>query len=407
MFIQTNKMKELVQKSDRLINIVSLQLQRNVPKNINWNWRLNSIVGARGTGKTTLLLQRAKMLREQKKEVLYLSLDDLYFTENKLVDLAKLYEQQGGKYLFIDEVHKYPNWARELKNIYDYYPELIVTFSGSSILEIFKQDVDLSRRALMYELPGLSFREFLGFSGLGDFQVFPLTDILSHHRAIASDIVQQVKPLQYFKTYLQSGYYPFFMEKERDYALTIEQIVQLVVETDLRFMKGYDPTYSRKLLQLLRVIAGSPPFKPNISKLSERIGLNRATLINYLRYLEKARLVSLLNQAEKSISVLQKPDKIFLNNPNLYCTLNPIGFSIGSMRETFFQNQLGVLHEVALHPKTDFYVYHNQVQYAFEIGGKNKKKSQIQELDNAYLALDDLETGYAHQIPLWLFGFLY
>lgn len=400
-------MKELVQKSDRLINIVSLQLQRNVPKNINWNWRLNSIVGARGTGKTTLLLQRAKMLREQKKEVLYLSLDDLYFTENNLVDLAKSFEQQGGKYLFIDEVHKYPNWARELKNIYDYYPELIVIFSGSSILEIFKQDVDLSRRALMYELPGLSFREFLSFSGLGNFQVVPLRDILSDHRTIASDIIQQVKPLQYFKTYLQSGYYPFFMEKERDYALTIEQIVQLVVETDLRFMKGYDPTYSRKLLQLLRVIAGSPPFKPNISKLSERIGLNRATLINYLRYLEKARLVSLLNQAEKSISVLQKPDKIFLNNPNLYFTLNPIGFSIGSMRETFFQNQLRVLHEVALHPKTDFYVYHNQEQYAFEIGGKNKKKSQIQQLENAYLALDDLETGYDNQIPLWLFGFLY
>lgn len=400
-------MQELIQKSDRLISRVSLDLQRNIPGNINWNWRLNSIVGARGTGKTTLLLQKAKLLKQQQQEVLYVTLDDLYFTENKLIDLAKTYEQMGGKYLFLDEVHKYPNWARELKNSYDYHADLIITFSGSSILEIFKQDVDLSRRALVYELPGLSFREYLGFKNIGTFSPILLSDILANHRDLSLAISQQIKPLQHFPTYLQTGYYPFFMEQERDYALTVEQIVQLVIETDLRFMKGYDPTYSRKLLQLLRVIAASPPFKPNITKLSERIGINRTTLINYLRYLEKARLVSLLHLSEKSISVLQKPDKIFLDNPNLYYVLNPIHVSIGSMRETFFQNQLNVLFDIDLHPKADFIVHHDDQIVVFEIGGPNKKKSQIANLTNAYLAVDDLETGFGNQIPLWLFGFLY
>lgn len=196
-----------------------------------------------------------------------------------------------------------------MKNIYDIYPGLIIAFSGSSILEIFKQDVDLSRRALIYELPGLSFREYLAFVEIGDFQPLEMAHILSGHRDIAVDIAGKIKPLLHFKTYLQSGYYPFFTEKNRDYALTLEQIVHLVVETDLRFMKGYDPAYSRKMLQLLRVIAGTAPFKPNISKLSERIGINRTTLLNYLRYREKARLIALLHLPEKSISVLQKPDK--------------------------------------------------------------------------------------------------
>ncbi len=400
-------MQELLQKSDRLIDAAPLQLQRKIPGNINWEWRLNSIVGARGTGKTTLLLQRAKGLKAQKQEVLYVSLDDLYFTENNLVGLAKKFEQSGGKYLFVDEVHKYPGWARELKNIYDTYPGLILAFSGSSILEIFRQDVDLSRRALIYELPGLSFREFLAFAGIADFQPVPLADILRAHREIALNIANKIKPLQHFKTYLQSGYYPFFVEENRDYAQTLEQIIHLVVETDLSFMEGYDPSYSRKMLQLLRVIAGTAPFKPNISKLSERIGINRATLLNYLRFLEKARLVALLNQPEKSISVLQKPDKIFLNNPNLYYVLNPANISVGSMRETFFQSQLNVVAEVSLHPKTDFLVFYDNRQYAFEVGGSSKKPTQIQQLDNAFLALDDIETGFSNQIPLWLFGFLY
>lgn len=221
-----------------------------------------------------------------------------------------------------------------MKNIYDTYPDLIVAFSGSSILEIFKQDVDLSRRVLIYELPGLSFREFLSFAGVADFEPVPLTDILPNHREIALSITGKIKPLRHFKTYLQSGYYPFFVEENRDYAQTLEQIIRLVVETDLNFMEGYDPSYSRKMLQLLRVIAGTAPFKPNISKLN-------------------------------------------------------------------------VVAEVSLHPKTDFLVLYDNRQHAFEVGGSNKKTAQIQQLDDAFLALDDIETGFSNQVPLWLFGFLY
>ena len=400
-------MQELIQKSDRLIQNIPTKIQRSVPANINWNWRLNALFGARGTGKTTLLLQRAQQLRKEGQEVLYVTLDDLYFTENTLVDLANQFQQVGGRYLFVDEVHKYPNWARELKNIYDTFPELIVAFSGSSILEIFKQEVDLSRRALRYELPGLSFREYLAFAHRMELEVIEFADLIKYHRQLAGDLVADFKPLRYFKTYLQSGYYPFFLEEERDYALTVSQIVQLIVESDLKFIDGFDAANSRKMLQLLRVIAGSVPFKPNISKLSERIGISRKTLLQYLYYLHRARLTTSLHLPEKSISILQKPDKLFLNNPNLYYALHPTQVEIGSIRETFFQNQLRVLFDVHLHTKADFTVVHKGTSYIFEIGGRNKKKNQIDGLNNAYLVLDDIETGFDNQIPLWLFGMLY
>ncbi|MEM0994277.1 MAG: AAA family ATPase [Bacteroidota bacterium] len=400
-------MQKLVEKSDRLIATVPTAIERSIPAKINWNWRLNAVIGARGTGKTTLLLQRAKQLVEAQKEVLYLTLDDLYFTENSLFDTIDEFQRLGGEYLFVDEVHKYPRWARALKNSYDSFPELIVVFSGSSILEIFRQDVDLSRRALLYELPGLSFREYLEFSEDIRLPIIEFPDLLNHHRTFAADILRQLKPLKYFKSYLRSGYYPFFVEAQRDYHLTLEQVIQLVVESDLRFMDGFDVSYSRKMLQLLRIIARSAPFKPNISKLSERIGISRKTLLQYLQYLEKARLISLLHLPEQSISVLQKPDKIFLNNSNLYYTLHADEANIGSIRETFFQSQLRVLFDLFLHQKVDFMLDVQAKSYLFEIGGRHKKTTQIRELDRAYLVLDDIETGFDNKIPLWLFGFLY
>ncbi|MEM9719611.1 MAG: AAA family ATPase [Bacteroidota bacterium] len=400
-------MEEILEKSFRTIQQVPLKIERKVPGNLDWNWRLNAIVGARGTGKTTLLKQRAKILKDAGEEVLYISLDDLYFTENNLIDLVRTFEQSGGKFLFIDEVHKYPGWARELKNLYDSYPQLIVVFSGSSILEIFRQEVDLSRRALVYELPGLSFREYLAFGEYATLPTFKLEDILSSHRDLAASILSQIKPLQYFPLYLERGYYPFFVEPYRDYQLTLTQVAHLVVESDLQHMEGYDPSYSRKLLQLLRIISGSSPFKPNISKLGERIGISRKTLLNYLGYLEKARLISLMHLPETSISVLQKPEKVFLNNSNLYYALNPQNISIGSIRETFFQNQLSVIAEVHLHRKTDFQVTYKEKSHVFEIGGRGKDSSQIKDISQAFLALDGLEIGNGNRIPLWLFGFLY
>ena len=399
-----SKMNQLIEKSQRLLAKVSNQHQRSLLRTINWQWQLNGIVGARGTGKTTLLLQQLRKLQQAGNKVLYATLDDLYFTENQLYTLALDFYQQGGNYLFLDEIHKYPSWSRELKNLYDTVPELKITFSGSSIIEITRQDVDLSRRALFYELPGLSFREYLVLAEGLTLPSVSLPELLDHHVALAADLTQQFRPIEKFRAYLQHGYYPYFMEEERDYQLTLEQTLQLVVEVDMKYMQGFDPTKSRKLLQLLKVISAGAPFKPNISKLSERIGINRNTLVQYLHYLEKARLVRLLNVPDKDISVLQKPDKIFLDNTNLQYVLQPVKTNVGSMRETFLASQVSPKHELHLHRQADFIIDH---RYVVEVGGKGKSPQQIAGLPDAYRAVDDLEIGHDHRVPLWLFGMLY
>ncbi len=397
-------MNDLFEKSTKLISRINTDVERQLMRPIDWNWQLNGIVGARGTGKTTLLLQQLKKLGNKGKKVLYASLDDFYFTENRLYDLALTYYQRGGQYLFLDEIHKYESWSRELKNIYDSIPELKITFSGSSITEITRKDIDLSRRALFYELTGLSFREFLVLEAGINLQTLSLEDVLNRHMTIASDISSGFRPLEMFNHYLKRGYYPFFLEENRDYRLTLEQVIQLILEVDMKYMDGFDPGKSRKLMQLIRVIASTAPFKPNIHKLSERIGINRNTLIHYLHYLEKARLIRLLNVVEKDISVLQKPDKLLLDNPNLYDVLAAESVSSGSLRETFFVSQVAPKHELHLHRKADFIIDHIHV---IEVGGRGKGSRQINGVDDAYLAVDDLEIGFQNRIPLWLFGLLY
>lgn len=397
-------MDELLEKSQRLLASVASTHQRSTLRPINWQWQLNGIIGARGTGKTTLLLQQLGKLQRAGSKVLYATADDLYFADNRLYTLAVDFYKQGGHYLFLDEIHKYPSWSRELKNLYDTVPELRITFSGSSITEITRQDVNLSRRALLYELPGLSFREYLLLAEGLPLAPVSLPDLLRNHVALASDLAQSFRPIEQFEAYLRYGYYPYFMEKERDYQLTLEQTLQLVIEIDMKYQQGFDPNKSRKLLQLLKVIAASAPFKPNISKLSERIGINRNTLVQYLHYLEKARLIRLLHVPDKDISVLQKPDKIFLDNTNLQYVLHPTQADVGSMRETFLASQVSPKYELHLHRSADFMIDH---QYVIEVGGKSKPSRQIAGLPNAYLAIDNLEVGNNHRIPLWLFGMLY
>ena len=365
---------------------------------------MNAVIGARGVGKTTLLLQRLRQLTDDGKKGIYVTLDDPYFTEKTVFSFAEQFAQEGGEYLLVDEVHKYPDWGRELKNIYDLLPDVKVVFSGSSVLDIHQQGGDLSRRALYYFLPGLSFREYLQIMNIVSFPVFTLEDILQDHRRIANEVVSKIKPILHFKAYLEGGYYPFFMDENRNYWLTLDQLIKLVIEIDMQFLSNIDPYQGRKMLQLLRIVSQTAPFKPNISKLSERIGVQRKTLLQYLHYLDKAKLIRLATLPENSISVLQKPDKIFLENPNLYITLAGDKADRGSLRETFFFNQLSVLHKIDLHRKVDFMVGD---QYAFEIGGPNKSKSQIQELKDAFVAADGIEIGYGKTIPLWLFGFLY
>ena len=397
-------MEQLIAKSDLLIASIQFLHTRKVQGDINWEWQMNGIYGARGVGKTTLLLQKLKELKKIGKEVLYVRLDDFYFTENKLFELADEFRKHSGEYLYLDEVHKYHGWTRELKNIYDTMPSLKVVFSGSSIIELSKQEADLSRRALMYPMPGLSFREYMQLSDIHDFPVYSLHEVLTGHNAMATAISSKIPILKYFKYYLKSGFYPFFLEKNRDYILTLEQIIRTVIEVDFLHIEEFDSSKSRQILTLLRIIASSAPFIPNVSKISEKTRLHRQTVLLYMQYLEKAGLIIQLNFPDKSISRLQKPDKLFLDNPNLFYALNPEMVNTGSLRETFAVNQLKVNYEIALHKQADFIVDN---KYIMEIGGKNKSQGQIQDLDNSYLFIDDIEVGYKNKIPLWLLGFLY
>ena len=397
-------MEKLIEKSNKSIQAIQYPNQRDVIGKINWNWRMNGIIGARGTGKTTLLLQKLQQFRKEKHEVLYVRLDDFYFLDNRIFDLADTFRKNGGEYLYLDEVHKYPGWARELKNIYDSIPELKLVFSGSSIIELTKQDADLSRRALIYEMTGLSFREYLLMSNVISLPAYPLKEIFQNHMEIASGIVNRIPVLKHFSSYLKSGFYPYFLEPERDYFTTLEQIISTVLENDLRFIENFDIAQSRKMLTLLKVIAASVPFKPNISKISQKTDLHRQTVLLYFQYLEKARMIKLINQPEKHISRLQKPGKIFLDNPNLFYALNPDMVNAGNMRETFALNQLSVKHEVSLHNSADFLVDN---EFVLEIGGKNKDTKQVRGFDNAFVFQDDIEIGHHNRLPLWLLGFLY
>ncbi len=405
MLIIISEMENLIIKSNLIVQQQALEIERPLAKNIDWNNRLISILGARGTGKTTLMLQRIKKIYGLNKDALYITLDDIYFTNNLLSTFAQEFRQNGGKILFIDEVHKYPNWAQEIKNIYDFYKDLSIVFTGSSIVDISRQNADLSRRAVQYELTGLSYREFLNFAGIINITAINLTDIIKNHVTIAHQLTSNFKPLQHFNNYLKYGYYPFFIENINTYHLRLEKVVQLIVSEDLQFIAGFNPQHSRKIYQLLYILATNVPFKPNITKLSEKTGISRNMIVTYLYYLDNARLINTLTAAGKSISTLQKPDKIFLENTNLLFALSPNNTDKGSLREAFFMSQLkNANHQINLPLKGDFYV---DDKYTFEIGGKGKNKFQLTDINNAYFAVDDLEIGTSNKIPLWMFGLLY
>jgi len=372
---------------------------------INWNNRLFAIIGARGTGKTTLLLQYIKQNVDVSK-AFYMSLDDLYFSTNRLVDVVKKLWQEGVTYFFIDEVHKYPyeTWAQELKNIYDSYPLVKVVFSGSSILNIYKGNADLSRRAISYELFGLSFREFLEFEGIKKIPVISLDDILKNHISITAEIIENIKILPLFRQYLQTGYFPYYKEDLQTYHLRLLNTVNAVLETDLPAVEAIEFFSIQKLKRLLAVIATMAPFTPNMSALGGLVEIQRSNLPKSLNLLERARLLGLLRNEGKNLNSLSKPSKIFLDNPNLAYALGEKNTNTGNLRETFFYNQLKVVNEVTAAAKGDFTI---NGKYIFEVGGSSKNFSQIAGVPDSYLAVDDMEIGFGNKIPLWLFGFLY
>lgn len=397
-------MEDLLEFQYSLLQNLSKK-ERYLMKNIDWSDRLIGIRGARGSGKTTLVLQRLKHYISDEAVSLYASLDHLYFLEHSLLDLAKTFVLNGGEYLFLDEVHKYPNWSRELKLIYDQYPKLKVVFTSSSLLEIHRGESDLSRRAVSYTLKELSFREFLSFELDIELEIFSLEYILNNHKDLAESILEIVgKPIKYFKEYLTSGAYPFYLESKNSYPSKLENILSLTLEVDMNVVEGISYEDSLKLKKLLVAIAQSAPFTPNISKLSNKLKLPRAFLIKALRLMSKADLIMEMYSVSKGIGALTKPEKLYLNNSNLAYILGKDNVEIGAVRETFFANQLKHLHQVHLSSQADFVV---DKEYIFEVGGKNKSTAQIQGLQKAFILRDDMEVGGLNFIPLYLFGFLY
>jgi len=397
-------MTELLENSDRLVQKVQVKFKRYLFELINPNNQLSGIKGARGTGKTTLLLQWLHQLRLPASKAAYFTLDDLYFLSNTLVDTGQDFYQQGGKLLVLDEVHKYPQWAREIKVLYDRYSDLQIIFTGSSIIDISRQEGDLSRRALMYELHGMSYREYLLMNELANPPLLSLNQITQSGESLRGLFPEQFRPLSHFEAYLKFGYYPFANEDLQGYFQRLRQLVRLIVEYDMAEIKGFDIRNARKMLQLLHIIAGQVPFKPNLIKLSEKSGIHRNSIGNYLYFLEEARLVKLLYPSGSSIATLQKPEKIFLNNTNLMFALATEKPSIGAVRETFAYSQLNVAHTVT-QPKTTDFEIDNDLK--FEIGGSGKGTKQIAGLQNAYIVKDNIEYPVANAIPLWMIGLLY
>ncbi len=380
----------------KLLRETSTTFHRYMYDRINWQARMIGLMGPRGIGKTTLVLQHIKEQLPE-KESLYVQAEDFYFASHRLTELADAFAKIGGKYLFIDEIHKYKDWSRELKLIYDYHAELHVVFTGSSVLDIAKGASDLSRRALMYEMQGLSYREYLELFHDIHFPLCTLQQLLQQEVEIPIGFL----PLQHFTDYLQRGYYPF---ANGDIYQYIQQVVNATIETDIPQYADLSVATVRKLKRLFAIIAQSAPFKPNMTQIGGQLEVSRNNVANLCTYLEKAGLISQLRTSTKGIQGLGKTDKIYLDNPTLIYTLGNPNVEIGTVRETFFFNQTRSLMPVTVSPISDFLI---NGKYTFEVGGKKKKQRQLQDIENGYVVKDDIETGYGNIIPLWMFGMLY
>lgn len=397
-------MEKLFELSERKIRRTRLDFKRYLFDEIRHENRLICIKGARGVGKTTLLLQYMKEYFPEPGKALYVSLDQLYFTNNTLSDLADQFIKNGGEALFIDEVHKYPEWSREIKNIYDFYDDIKIVFTGSSLLKLHTGEGDLSRRAVNYYLPELSFREFIHLNHKIVLPAFSMEEILKNHETVAAKILGKIKPIPLFNEYLKFGNYPYSLGNRENYLQQLSATIIFILENDLPSIHHIDFFSIQKIKKLLYIISEIVPFKPNISELAVKTGATRTTILQYLDFLEKASVINLLKSGKKGMTHLSKPEKIYLRNPNLLYALAPDIPDKGTLRETFFFNQLSVKSNVNYTEKGDFIV---DSKYTIEVGGKTKNTNQIKDIKNSFVVADDIETGYKNKIPLWLFGFLY
>lgn len=363
------------------------------------------IKGARGVGKTTLILQYIKENFNNIDDALYVSLDNMWFNSYKLDDLVEYLYSRGINHIFLDEVHKYPNWAIAIKNFYDNYPNLNIVYTGSAMLAIDNSKTDLSRRQTIYTLNGMSFREYLEYEGVMQIAPIRVEDLLSNHVKIAMDICSQTVILKHFDNYLQKGYYPYYKEAADDYYYRISEVSKLIIESDLPSVEDVTFSTVQKTKKLLMIIAQNVPFEPNIAQLAVQLETTRDQCLKMLYVLDRAHLLLLLGDKIKDYKHLTNPKKIYLNNSNLMYSLSPSNnISEGNKRETFFANQLNNISNVVIPKKGDFFV---DDKFIFEVGGNSKTFDQIANIPDSYLAIADLETGNGNRIPLWMFGLLY
>lgn len=389
-------MEKLFEYSNKLIKETDTGFLRYMYDEINWQSRMIGLIGPRGVGKTTLVLQYIKQ-NLNPTETLYVTAEDFYFVGNRITELVDTFVKYGGKYLFIDEIHKYKDWAKELKLIYDYHKDLKVVFTGSSVLDIKKGTSDLSRRAIIYNMQGLSFREYLKLFHNISANTYSLEEILQHKVEIA----EMDRPLPLFADYLKRGYYPFVLEEHFD--IRLGQIINQTLENDIPMYANMNVATGRKLKQLLAIISKSTPFKPNMSKIAELLSASRNNISDYCLYIEEAGMIAQLRDNTGGIRGLGKVAKIYLDNTNLIYSLAEDTSNIGNIRETFFLNQMRVKHDVFTSPVSDFMI----ADKTFQVGGKNKGQKQIKEIENGYIVKDDIENGFLNIIPLWQLGLTY
>lgn len=401
-------MDRLYKMHDDYIGSVPMDYVRHFIDLIQWDCRLIAIKGAKGVGKSTLMQQYIKRnFAPGDRHVLYCVADTSYFASHSLIEMIETFVKSGGKYIFIDEIHKYENWSREIKEAYDLYRDLHIVISGSSLLKINDGKSDLSRRLVEYEMPGLSFREFLWFEKRINLEPIELSSLLNNPSEYCAKVLKECRPLEYFKKYLEYGYYPFYYEGSGVYFSKVENVVNYIIDVELTAGRSLEVGNTRKVRALLSVLSQLLPYQLDIAKISRNIGIERLTTLKYLKYLEEARLIRRLFINLSTTTDLQKPDKIYLDNTNQMYALSIVPPEIGTLRECFFCNQLsgaGHIIEYGGLKSGDFKI---DGKYTIEVGGKDKDYDQIKDTDNAFIASDDLENPIFRKIPLWAFGCLY
>ena len=398
-------METLFRKHQMFISQVKMDIIREIINDINWERQLVAIKGSRGVGKTTLMRQYIrKTYGTTAGKALYCVVDSMYFTTHTLLELAERFVLMGGEHLFLDEVHKYPKWSIEIKEIIDLYPQLRITFTGSSLIQILNADADLSRRVLSYTMEGLSFREFLHFYKGIQLPKYSLEEILANADNICAEVNAKCRPVKMFEEYLRVGYYPFYDGVEMEYYSRIENVANFIIDQEITTFCGVDPTFTRKLKAMLLFLADNLPYEVNISKLASYLEINKNTVVNYMNAMERAELLHLVYCDNKSVTKMQKPDKIFIHNTNMLYALSS-RLVTGTIRECFVVNQLSVNHTVEYSKNEGDFRIDGKV--ILEVGGNKKSFDQIADIPDSYILADDMEYPVGKKLPLWIVGMNY